>query len=240
MTTSEHDTLAQRLTALQQDIASHTHQQESIPTLLAVSKKQPTSKIRALYAAGQRAFAENYLQEALAKQAELSDLTALEWHFIGPIQSNKTHDIAQYFDWIHSVDRTKIAERLSNQRPASSPPLNICVQVNIDNSPTKSGVSPAEAAALCHTVYHLPQLQLRGLMCIPEPRSDFSAQQAVFAELAALRDAIRAQLTPVDATTDHLTLDTLSMGMSADYPAAIAAGATIIRIGTRLFGPRPT
>ena len=193
--------------------------------LLAVSKTKPAEAIREAFAAGVRDVGENYLQEALDKQQELADL-ALTWHFIGPIQSNKTRPIAEHFAWVHSVDRLKIAERLSDQRPPELPPLNICLQINVSGEDSKSGCHPDELAALAQAVTQLPNLRLRGLMTIPEPTDDVSAQRAAFARLRALRDGL------------DLDLDTLSMGMSHDLEAAIAEGATWVRIGTALFGAR--
>ena len=193
--------------------------------LLAVSKTKPAAAVREAYAAGIRDFGENYLQEALEKQAELSELPLI-WHFIGPIQSNKTKPIAEHFAWVHSVDRLKIAQRLSEQRPTGLPPLNICLQVNVSAEDSKSGCAPAELAALAQAVSQLPNLRLRGLMAIPEPTDDVAAQQAAFARLRELRDGL------------PLPLDTLSMGMSHDLDAAIAEGATWVRIGTALFGAR--
>ncbi|MBP8171368.1 MAG: YggS family pyridoxal phosphate-dependent enzyme [Pseudomonas sp.] len=193
--------------------------------LLAVSKTKPAAAVREAYAAGLRDFGENYLQEALEKQAELSEL-ALIWHFIGPIQSNKTKPIAEHFAWVHSVDRLKIAQRLAEQRPSHLPPLNICLQVNVSAEDSKSGCAPAELAALALAVSQLPNLRLRGLMAIPEPTDDVAAQRAAFARLRELRDGL------------SLPLDTLSMGMSHDLDAAIAEGATWVRIGTALFGAR--
>lgn len=193
--------------------------------LLAVSKTKPAADIRAAHACGLVDFGENYLQEALGKQAELADL-ALTWHFIGPIQSNKTRPIAEHFDWVHSVDRLKVAERLSAQRPAGLPPLNVCLQVNVSGEDSKSGCSPQDLPALAHAVAALPNLKLRGLMAIPEPTEDVAAQRAAFARLGELLTAL------------NLGLDTLSMGMSHDLEAAIAEGATWVRIGTALFGAR--
>lgn len=193
--------------------------------LLAVSKTKPAVAVREAYAAGIRDFGENYLQEALEKQAELSELPLI-WHFIGPIQSNKTKPIAEHFAWVHSVDRLKIAQRLSEQRPTGLPPLNICLQVNVSAEDSKSGCAPAELAALAQAVSQLPNLRLRGLMAIPEPTDDVAAQRAAFARLRELRDGLA------------LPLDTLSMGMSHDLDAAIAEGATWVRIGTALFGAR--
>ena len=193
--------------------------------LLAVSKTKPAAAVREAHACGQRDFGENYLQEALNKQAELSDL-ALTWHFIGPIQSNKTRPIAEHFAWVHSVDRLKIAQRLSEQRPAHLPPLNICLQVNVSGEASKSGCAPEELPALALAVSQLPNLRLRGLMTIPEPTSDVAQQHAACARLRQLRDDL------------NLELDVLSMGMSDDLEAAIAEGATWVRIGTALFGAR--
>ena len=193
--------------------------------LLAVSKTKPAEAIREAHAAGLRDFGENYLQEALEKQTQLADLPLI-WHFIGPIQSNKTRPIAEHFDWVHSVDRLKIAQRLSEQRPAHLPALNICLQVNISGEDRKSGCSPEELTALARAVVALPNLRLRGLMAIPEPTDDVAAQHAAFARLRQLRDELA------------LNLDTLSMGMSHDLEAAIAEGATWVRIGTALFGAR--
>jgi pyridoxal phosphate enzyme (YggS family) len=196
--------------------------------LLAVSKTFPSSAVREAYAAGQCAFGENYVQEALDKIAELHDLP-LEWHFIGPIQSNKTRVIAENFSWIHGVDRLKIAERLSAQRPAHLPPLNICLQVNVSGEDSKSGVAPDEAAILARDVVKLPRLRLRGLMAIPAPVDGMTEQRRPFAQLRELAAAITAQGIP---------LDTLSMGMSHDFAAAIQEGATIVRVGTAIFGKR--
>ncbi|KAB7624456.1 YggS family pyridoxal phosphate-dependent enzyme [Alkalilimnicola sp. S0819] len=197
-------------------------------TLLAVSKRQPASALRAAHAAGLRRFGENYLSEALGKQAQLRDLD-LEWHYIGPIQSNKTKDIALNFDWVHTLDRLKVARRLSEQRPPGRAPLQVCLQVNISGEASKSGCSPRDTLALAHAIAALPRLRLRGLMCIPAPDSDFSRQRAAFARLAALQAHCRET---------GLALDTLSMGMSGDLEAAVAEGCTLVRIGTALFGPR--
>ncbi len=196
--------------------------------LLAVSKTQPATAIAALAAAGQRCFGENYFQEARAKMAELAAL-GLEWHFIGPVQTNKTRGIAEHFAWVHSVDRLKIAERLSAQRPDSLPPLNVCLQINLDREPTKHGLDPAEAGEVAMAVAALPGLRLRGLMAIPAPAVDFDAQRRPFARLRMLQEQLVAA---------GLALDTLSMGMSDDLEAAIAEGATLVRVGTALFGPR--
>ena len=190
-----------------------------------MSKTKPSSALREAYAAGLRDFGENYLQEALEKQAQLSDLP-LSWHFIGPIQSNKTRPIAEHFDWVHSVDRLKIAQRLSEQRPAGLPALNICIQVNVSGEASKSGCSAADLPALAAAIAALPNLRLRGLMAIPEPTEDRAAQDAAFATVRHLQEDL------------NLPLDTLSMGMSHDLEAAIAQGATWVRIGTALFGAR--
>lgn len=195
-------------------------------TLLAVSKTQSAEAMRAAYSAGQRAFGENYLQEAQAKMAELADL-AIGWHFIGPIQSNKTSAIAANFSWVHSVDRRKIAQRLNDQRPEELPPLNVCLQVNIDAEATKSGMSPAEALATAAEIAALPRIHLRGLMAIPDP--DKNPRDA-FARVRELAAQIEQQA--------NVKLDTLSMGMSADLAEAIAEGATIVRVGTAIFGGR--
>jgi PLP dependent protein len=196
--------------------------------LLAVSKTFAPDALREAYQAGQRCFAESYVQEALDKIAALRDLT-LEWHYIGPIQSNKTRAIAENFAWVHSMDRLKIAERLSEQRPAHLPPLQVCLQVNISMEASKSGVVPDEVGALALAVAKLPNLKLRGLMAIPAPSDDVTAQRLPFAQLRKLRDQLNRQ---------GLQLDTLSMGMSHDFAAAIAEGATIVRIGTAIFGDR--
>ncbi|WP_407314525.1 YggS family pyridoxal phosphate-dependent enzyme [Pseudomonas sp. nanlin1] len=193
--------------------------------LLAVSKTKPAEAVREAFAAGVRDVGENYLQEALEKQTQLTDL-ALTWHFIGPIQSNKTRAIAEHFDWVHSVDRLKIAQRLAEQRPEGLAPLNICIQVNVSGEASKSGCAPAELEALAQAISALPRLKLRGLMAIPEPTDDPDAQEAAFASVRILQERL------------SLPLDTLSMGMSHDLEAAIAQGATWVRIGTALFGAR--
>ena len=197
-------------------------------TLCAVSKAQPATAIRAAYDAGQTVFGENYLQEALQKQAELEDC-AIAWHFIGPIQSNKTQPIARHFDWVHSVDRLKIAQRLSDARPSDLPPLNICLQVNISEEASKSGASGQELLELALNIKQLPHLQLRGLMAIPAPCSNFEQQRDQFWQVRALFDHLNSH---------GLQLDTLSIGMSGDFSAAIAEGATLVRIGTAIFGAR--
>ena len=196
--------------------------------LLAVSKTWGADAVRAAHAAGQTAFGENYIQEAVDKITVLRDLP-LVWHCIGPIQSNKTRLVAEHFDWVHSIDRLKIAQRLSEQRPASLPPLQVCIQVNVDGGANKSGVSPQELPALAQAVAALPRLQLRGLMTIPEPAETDAQMRAVHRQAKALFDSLRAQGLP---------LDTLSMGMSADLNAAIAEGSTMVRVGTAIFGKR--
>jgi pyridoxal phosphate enzyme (YggS family) len=199
-------------------------------TLLAVSKTQPADAVRAAVAAGQHAFGENYVQEALDKMAALADLrTTLEWHLIGPLQSNKTRVVAEAFDWVHTVDRLKIALRLSDQRPPALAPLNVCLQVNISGEASKSGLAPADVPGVARAVAALPRLKLRGLMAIPEPAADFEAQRVPHRALCALRDRLVA---------GGLALDTLSIGMSADLEAAIAEGATLVRVGSAVFGER--
>jgi pyridoxal phosphate enzyme (YggS family) len=199
--------------------------------LLAVSKTFGPEAVRDAHAAGQRAFGENYVQEALSKIEALADLrTELEWHCIGPLQSNKTRAVAEHFDWVHSVDRLKIAQRLSEQRPAVLPPLQVCLQVNVDGGANKSGVTPAEAVALASAVAELPRLRLRGIMAIPEPAPDFAAQRDLFMRAAVVFDEI---------CQAGVALDTLSLGMSADQEAAISAGSTMVRVGTAIFGGRP-
>lgn len=207
--------------------------------LLAVSKTFPAEAVREAFAAGQHAFGENYVQESIAKIAALADLRSqLSWHFIGPLQSNKTRLVAEQFDWVHSVDRLKIAQRLSEQRPADLPPLQVCLQVNISGEASKSGVLPNEAPAVACAISQLPHLQLRGLMAIPEPSAAeplSTTARAPFAALRALRDVCQQALTAQGST---VVLDTLSMGMSADLEAAIFEGATIVRVGTAIFGHR--
>lgn len=197
-------------------------------TLLAVSKQQDTARIRAAYAAGVRNFGENYLQEAEQKMAALQDLDIC-WHFIGPIQTNKTRGIATLFAWVHSVEREKVARRLSEQRDPALGPLNVCVQINLSMEATKSGVPLTESAQLCQVISTLPNLRLRGLMAIPAPVAEFSAQLEGFQRLAATYTELARQFP---------TMDTLSMGMSNDFEAAIAAGSTMVRIGSALFGGR--
>lgn len=197
--------------------------------LLAVSKRQPPEALREALAAGQHAFGENYLQEALAKREALADCP-VEWHLVGPLQSNKTKPAAECFDWIHTLDRLKVARRLSAQRPAERPPLSCCIQVNVSGEASKSGVAPEEAPALAEAVAALPGLRLRGLMTLPAPADGLEAQRRPFRRLRALLERINAR---------GLGLDTLSMGMSDDLEAAVAEGATLVRIGTAVFGPRP-
>lgn len=199
-------------------------------TLLAVSKTRPSKDLRDAYLCGQRDFGENYLQEGLDKIADLNDLDIC-WHFIGPIQSNKTKPIAEHFTWVHTVDRFKVAQRLSNQRSDSLPPLNVCIQVNISEEESKSGCLPDALASLAAEINQLPNLCLRGLMAIPKATHDAREQHVVFAKMKALQLELQAT---------YPQLDTLSMGMSGDMDAAIAEGATIVRIGTAIFGQRPT
>ncbi|WP_255987538.1 YggS family pyridoxal phosphate-dependent enzyme [Chitinolyticbacter albus] len=197
--------------------------------LLAVSKTFPAASVRELYALGQRAFGENYVQELVSKAAELADLDEIEWHFIGPLQSNKTRPVAEIASWVHTVDRLKIAERLSVQRRETTPPLNVCIQVNVSGEASKSGVAPTEAAALVRAVARLPRLRVRGLMCIPEPTGDDERLAAQFATLRGLKEQLERE---------GIALDTLSMGMSSDLEIAIREGATMVRVGTALFGAR--
>lgn len=199
--------------------------------LLAVTKTCPGVSVREAHAAGQRDFGENYVQEALAKITELADLRAdIRWHLIGPLQSNKAREVAAHFDWVHSVDRMKLAQRLSDLRPPELPPLQVCLQVNISGEDSKSGVAPEAALALAREVAALPRLKLRGLMAIPEPAGGLAAQREPHRALRKLLEAMNAE---------GLELDTLSIGMSADLEAAIAEGATWVRVGTAIFGSRP-
>ncbi len=195
--------------------------------LLAVSKAQPADKLREAYMAGQRAFGENYVQEAIAKQTYLQDCN-IEWHFIGPIQSNKTQLIAQHFDWVHSVDRLKIASRLNDARPDTLTPLNICIQINSSEESSKSGADAASIAVLAKQISQMPKLKLRGIMAIPAPTKVLAKQHAQFKIVANILNALK----------QDLDLDTLSIGMSDDYVAAIQEGATIVRIGSAIFGAR--
>ncbi|UXI69350.1 YggS family pyridoxal phosphate-dependent enzyme [Tahibacter amnicola] len=197
--------------------------------LVAVSKTQPAAAVRALAALGQRAFGENYVQEALAKQAELADL-ALEWHLIGPLQSNKCREVAAHFDWLQTLDREKLVGLLDRWRPADRPPLNVLIQVNIDDETSKSGCAPAAVAGLAATIAAAPRLRLRGLMAIPAPLPERERRRAAFARMAGLFEELRRA---------HPGIDTLSMGMSEDFDLAIAEGATMVRVGSALFGARP-
>jgi len=199
-------------------------------TLLCVSKTFGPDAVREAHAAGERCFGENYVQEGLDKIAALADLRhAIEWHLIGPLQSNKTRTVAEQFDWVHSVDRLKVAQRLSDQRPAWLPPLQVCLQVNISGEASKSGLAPAEVLAVAQAVAALPHLRLRGLMAIPEPEGDRAVQRVPHRALRELFEKLRAA---------GLELDTLSMGMSADLEAAILEGATLVRVGSAIFGQR--
>lgn len=199
-------------------------------TILAVSKTVDAATVREAHGLGQRNFGENYVQEALDKIAALADLRSmLQWHLIGPLQSNKTRVVAEHFDWVHSVDRLKIAQRLSEQRPAALPALQVCLQVNVSGEASKSGVAPQEVPALARAVAALPRLRLRGLMSIPEPADDAQVQRAPHAALRELLLGLQAQ---------GLALDTLSMGMSADLEAAVLEGSTLVRVGTAIFGAR--
>jgi len=215
-----------------QQITKNVNRNPDEITLLAVSKGQPAEAIQKAYEQGQRHFGENYLQEALEKQQQLSDLTNITWHFIGPLQSNKTRKVAENFDWVHSVDRIKVAERLNRLRNSHPTPLNVCLQVNINNEESKSGLLVNEVGEVAHTVAKLPNLKLRGLMAIPKKNQSDSEQRASFKAVAQLLSKLK------NGSPQLATLDTLSMGMSADLEAAIAEGATIVRVGTAIFGPR--
>ena len=217
--------IAQRIATARSgtDAAQATH-------ILAVSKAVAAERLRAAFACGQRAFGESYLQEALPKQEALRDL-AIDWHFIGPVQANKTRPLAEHFAWVHSVDRLRIAERLSQQRPADLPLMNVCIQVNIDHEASKSGVPPEDLPALAHRIAALPRLRLRGLMAIPRPTHDPAAQADAFRRVHLLQESLGHE---------GLALDTLSMGMSDDLESAVAQGATWVRIGSAIFGTRPT
>lgn len=226
-------TIALKLQAVRDRItyaAERSGRSASSITLLAVSKNVPASYIEDAVSAGQRAFGESYVQEGVKKITALPHLQ-LEWHFIGPLQSNKTRAIAEHFGWVHALDRTRIAERLNDARPAHLPPLNICIQVNVSGEDSKSGVAPGEEQKIAEAVARLPRLRLRGLMTIPEPTPDASLQRRRYARLRELSDALIAAGYP---------LDTLSMGMSDDLESAVAEGATIVRVGTAVFGPRET
>ena len=228
------DELSKRYQAVRERI-TQAALQTGRPTLsvklLAVSKTFPADAVAAVAASGQRDFGENYVQEGVDKIAALQGLTGLVWHCIGPLQSNKTRLVAEHFDWVHSLDRLKIAQRLSEQRPAHLPPLQVCLQVNIDGGPTKAGVSPPEALALAQAVSALPRLVLRGLMTIPDAMESFDAQLAVHTQAKRLFDELQTALALPQ-------FDTLSMGMSADLEAAVQAGSNMVRVGTAVFGSR--
>lgn len=227
--------LAQRLGEVKQQMAQACRESGRDPAsvrLLAVSKTQPAAALQEAVTAGQRAFGENYLQEALQKQQQLAHLPDLEWHFIGPVQSNKTRELAAHFDWVHTLDRLKVAQRLHDQRPDGLPPLQVLIQVNVSGEASKSGIEPQALSELAAAVAALPRLQLRGLMCIPEAVDDFERQRTAFARLRELLEGLQRQ-------HPAWLLDTLSMGMSGDLQAAIAEGSTLVRIGTAIFGARP-
>ena len=211
-----------------QTVATQYGRESGSIRLVAVSKTHPPEMIRAVADQGQHDFGESYLQEAIDKQAVLADLP-LTWHYIGQVQSNKTRPIAEHFDWVHTVDRLKIAERLSSQRPAELSPLNICIQVKLAEEAGKAGIRPGDVAALAQDIALLPNLRLRGLMCIPPPSEDFASQRGYFTQLAELLQTLNR---------GGVSLDTLSMGMSGDLDAAIASGATMVRVGTAIFGER--
>ena len=229
-----HSRIAQACARAARDVAS--------VQLLAVSKTFGADAVRQAAAAGQRAFGENYVQEALDKMAQLrassdgADLGGVQWHCIGPLQSNKTRAVAEHFDWVHSVDRLKIAQRLSEQRPAHLPPLQVCLQINVDGGANKAGAAPEDALALAQAVALLPRLQLRGLMSIPEPAIEYEAQCALHTRARDVFDQIKAAADNGAAGLERF--DTLSLGMTADLDAAIAAGSTIVRVGTGIFGGR--
>ena len=220
-------TIAERFESVYQAI--HTCADQSAINLLAVSKRHPAQAVREAYHVGQRHFGENYAQEGIQKITELTDLEDIQWHFIGPLQSNKTRPIAEHFDWVQSVDREKIAQRLSQQRPSQLAPLNICLQVNISHESQKSGINESQLFELATVVNDLPQLTLRGVMCIGSATTDVEVKQQ---EFAAMHDLFVKLQQRFD------TVDTLSMGMSGDWQLAIAAGANMIRLGTALFGNR--
>jgi len=226
------DTLKHRFQQVHDRIhqAEQTCQRDGQVQLLAVSKTKPATLVRNAWQLGQRHFGESYLQEALGKIHELADVDGIHWHFIGPVQSNKTRDISSHFDWVHSVDRLKVAQRLNEQRPKCLPPLNVCLQVNISGEATKSGVSLTELPALVQAVATMPRLQLRGLMAIPAPETDPQKQRKPFRLLTQTLKDLNSAL--------GLSMDTLSMGMTDDLEAAIQEGSTVVRIGTALFGAR--
>ena len=221
--------IAANLQAVRRRISEALQGDRRVVTVVAVAKSHPPASIRAAFEAGQRDFGESYVQEALPKIAALADLP-ITWHFIGRLQGNKARDVAEHFDWVHAVDRPKIAQALSRGRPAVRGRLNVCLQVNISQEATKAGVAPAQAAPLARDVSAIPSLALRGLMGMASPTPDFSRQRAEFASLRSTFEALRSQ--------GH-ALDTLSMGMSDDFEAAVAEGSTMVRIGTRIFGERP-
>jgi hypothetical protein len=232
MSTSAIIDVAARLAAVKSRIREaeqRFHRPAGSVELLAVSKRQPIAAIRLAAEHGQRAFGENYLQEAIDKRDALANLD-LEWHFVGALQSNKTRPAAESFDWVHAVDRLKIAQRLNEQRPVELPPLQCCIQVNVSAEASKAGVHPDALPALAHAVAELPQLKLRGLMTLPEAVDDFAQQREAFRLLHECQSQLIEQ---------GLDLDTLSMGMTNDLEAAVAEGTTIVRIGTAVFGPRP-
>ncbi|MAT52497.1 MAG: YggS family pyridoxal phosphate-dependent enzyme [Porticoccaceae bacterium] len=227
-------TIAENLTLVHRQIASAARdagRKADDIRLLAVSKGQPAEKLRIAYEAGQRDFGENYLQEAMDKIATLSRLDDIQWHFIGPLQSNKTKPVASHFHWVHSIDRLKVARRLSEQRPAALPALNLCIQVNIDNETSKAGVAPKDVLPLALDMAELHNVRLRGLMAIPDPSPD-TERPSPFTRLARLLESLRR------ADPRLAGLDTLSMGMSADLAEAVREGATIVRVGTAIFGKR--
>ncbi len=226
------DANLQAVAARIRDAARACGRDPSVVRLLAVTKTVPPAAIEAAFAAGQRGFGENYVQEALDKQSALAASgikSQIEWHLIGPLQSNKTRSAAECFDWVHTIDREKVARRLSEARPPEAVPLNVLVQVNVSGEASKSGVAPGEVAALARVVVQMPRLRLRGLMAIPEPTSDATVQQARFESVRALFDRLNEE---------GYALDTLSMGMSEDLEAAVAAGSTMVRVGTAIFGVR--
>ena len=229
-----HSRIAQACARAARDVAS--------VQLLAVSKTFGADAVRQAAAAGQRAFGENYVQEALDKMAQLrassdgADLGGVQWHCIGPLQSNKTRAVAEHFDWVHSVDRLKIAQRLSEQRPAHLPPLQVCLQINVDGGANKAGAAPEDALALAQAVALLPRLQLRGLMSIPEPAIEYEAQYVLHMRARAVFDQIKAAAASGAVGLERF--DPLSLGMTVDLDAAIAAGSTIVRVGTGIFGGR--
>ena len=225
------NTLTERINQIRAQITNSEHRYQrptGSVTLLAVSKTRPLADIETAWASGQRDFGENYLQDALPKVSAMADKD-INWHFIGPIQSNKTRPIAEHFQWVHSVDRVKVAQRLSEQRPAKLPPLNICLQVNVSRDPAKAGVSPEEALTVARQLTALPNIKLRGLMTIPAHCDDFEQQRIPFRTLRQLYENMQ---------TEGIELDTLSMGMTDDMDAAIAEGSTMVRIGTAIFGQR--